>query len=147
MAREDNFRVSDTILEATARIVAAYISRADTSLDDIPHVVAAVQKALGKVQTTPSVVVSGQNPAVPIEDSVHDDYLVCLEDGKRLSMLKRHLSTTYGMTIDQYKERWGLPQDYPSVSANYARRRSDIARTIGLGKSGRKNKQPLKAVG
>lgn len=77
-------------------------------------------------------------PAVPIEESVHDDYIVCLEDGKKLQMLKRHLNTVYNMTIEQYKERWGLPVDYPVVSPNYAKRRSEIAKTTGLGSSGRR---------
>ncbi|MDR2075171.1 MAG: MucR family transcriptional regulator [Holosporales bacterium] len=77
-------------------------------------------------------------PAVPVEESVNDDYIVCLEDGKKLQMLKRHLDTVYNMTIEQYKERWGLPLDYPVVSPNYAKRRSEIAKTTGLGSTGRK---------
>jgi predicted transcriptional regulator len=77
-------------------------------------------------------------PAVPVEESVFDDYIVCLEDGKKLQMLKRHLNTVYSMTIEQYRERWGLPADYPVVSPSYARRRSAIAKTTGLGSAGRK---------
>ncbi|MBQ9441178.1 MAG: MucR family transcriptional regulator [Alphaproteobacteria bacterium] len=80
----------------------------------------------------------GRSPAVSIEDSVHDDYLVCLEDGKKLQMLKRHLKTVYNMTVDQYKERWGLSADYPVVAPSYAKRRSNIAKTTGLGSSGKK---------
>ena len=79
----------------------------------------------------------GRSPAVSIEDSVHDDYLICLEDGKKLQMLKRHLKTVYNMTVDQYKERWGLSADYPVVAPSYAKRRSNIAKTTGLG-SGKK---------
>ena len=86
-----------------------------------------------------------RDPAVAIEDSVHDAYIVCLEDGKQLQMLKRHLSTEYGMTLAQYKERWNLPHDYPTVSPSYARRRSAIARNTGLGKTGRK-KSKLKVA-
>jgi predicted transcriptional regulator len=85
-------------------------------------------------------------PAVPIEDSVHDDYIVCLEDGKRLQMLKRHLSTVYDMSIEQYKEKWGLSMDYPVVSPNYAKKRSKIAKTTGLGNSGRKRSNDLKVA-
>ena len=80
----------------------------------------------------------GRSPAVSIEDSVHDDYLVCLEDGKKLQMLKRHLKTVYNMTVEQYKERWGLSADYPVVAPSYTKRRSNIAKTTGLGSSGKK---------
>ena len=86
-----------------------------------------------------------KEPAVPINESVHDDYIVCLEDGKKLHMLKRHLGSMYGMTLDQYKERWSLPHDYPTVSPSYARRRSAIAQKTGLGTNGRR-KAHLKAA-
>ena len=131
---------SEAFLDATSRIVAAYISKNETTLDELPFVVSTVHRALLKLQTTSTTVTTGHNPAVPISESVHDEYLVCLEDGKRLSMLKRHLNTTYGLSLEQYKERWGLPQDYPTVSAAYTRRRSAIAKTIGLGKTGRKGR-------
>jgi hypothetical protein len=77
-------------------------------------------------------------PAVPIRRSVTDDYIVCLEDGKKLKMLKRHLRTAYGLTPEQYREKWGLPADYPMVAPNYAKKRSSLARQIGLGTGGRK---------
>lgn len=80
-------------------------------------------------------------PAVPISESVQEDYIVCLEDGKHLQMLKRHLKTMYNMTIDQYRERWNLPQDYPVVAPSYARRRSQIARNTGLGLTGRRGRR------
>jgi predicted transcriptional regulator len=79
-------------------------------------------------------------PAVPIEDSIKDDYIVCLEDGKKLQMLKRHLNTVYKMSIDEYRERWGLAPDYPVVAPNYARRRSQIAKNTGLGQTGRRKR-------
>lgn len=79
-------------------------------------------------------------PAVPVDHSVFDDYIICLEDGKKLQMLKRHLKTVYNMSIEQYKERWNLPPEYPVVSPNYAKRRSAIAKSSGLGQSGRKRK-------
>ncbi len=85
-------------------------------------------------------------PAVPIEESIHNEYIVCLEDGKKLQMLKRHLNTVYKMTIEQYKERWGLSIDYPVVSPNYAKRRSEIAKTTGLGSVGRKKTNDLKVA-
>ncbi|MBX9977028.1 MAG: MucR family transcriptional regulator [Alphaproteobacteria bacterium] len=79
-------------------------------------------------------------PAVPIEESVQDGYIVCLEDGKKLQMLKRHIKTVYNMTVDQYKERWNLPPEYPVVSPDYAKRRSQIAKTSGLGQTGRRRR-------
>lgn len=79
-------------------------------------------------------------PAVPIEESVTEEYIVCLEDGKKLRMLKRHLNTVYKMTVEEYKERWGLDPDYPIVAPSYARRRSAIAKYTGLGKNGRRSK-------
>lgn len=85
-------------------------------------------------------------PAVSVEESVHDNYIVCLEDGKKLQMLKRHLNTVYNMTVEQYRERWGLPADYPVVSPNYAKRRSEIAKTTGLGNSARKRNGGLKVA-
>ena len=99
-----------------------------------------VFQALATIENNPKALSSnpGKEPAVPIKDSVSDDYIICLEDGKKLSMLKRHLSTMYGMTLVQYKERWNLPHDYPTVSPSYARRRSAIAQKTGLGKNGRK---------
>ncbi len=84
-------------------------------------------------------------PAVPIDQSIHDDYIVCLEDGKKLQMLKRHIKTVYNMSIEQYKERWNLPTEYPVVSPNYARRRSQIAKTSGLGQTGRRRRLSLVA--
>lgn len=80
-------------------------------------------------------------PAVPINESVHHDYIVCLEDGRKLKMLKRHLKTMYNMTIQQYKERWALPDDYPTVAPSYAEKRSQIAQTTGLGLSGRRGRR------
>jgi predicted transcriptional regulator len=77
-------------------------------------------------------------PAVPVKKSIHPDYLVCLEDGKKLKMLKRHLKTSYNLTPEQYRERWGLPPDYPMVAPNYAKQRSKLAKDIGLGTRGRR---------
>jgi len=82
------------------------------------------------------------HPAVSIEDSIQDEYIVCLEDGKKLQMLKRHLNTVYNMTPEQYRERWGLPNDYPMVAPNYAKRRSSIAKQTGLGVTNRRSPGP-----
>lgn len=135
----DTLNVS-TILEHTSRIVAAYVASQKTPIEEISHVVGRIFQSLSEITRNPYGMTSRSlaAPAVAIEDSVHDDYIVCLEDGKQLQMLKRHLSTVYGMTLQQYKERWDLPHDYPVVSPSYARRRSAIAKNTGLGKTGRK---------
>lgn len=129
------------LLDATSRIVAAYISRPEINLNDLPVIMEDVYKLMTRLITAPAAFVSGRRPAVPIDESIHDDYLVCLEDGRHLSMLKRHLKTTYGLTVEEYKERWGLPQDYPTVAAAYTRRRRSIAKTIGLGKTGQRKRR------
>ncbi|MDR1034752.1 MAG: MucR family transcriptional regulator [Holosporales bacterium] len=145
MEKSENLTVQDemsqdAILDLTIELASAYMSNNPVSIDEIGSVlkklflaVVDVRREASNVRNKPSL-----TPAVPIEESVYDGYIVCLEDGKKLQMLKRHLSTVYGMTIEQYKERWGLPLDYPVVSPNYARRRSVIAKTTGLGSSGRK---------
>ena len=129
-----------TLLEHTSRIAAAYVASQKTSIEDISHVVSRIFQSLSEISLNPTGTTSRapSSPAVPIEDSVHDEYIVCLEDGKQLQMLKRHLSTVYGLTLQQYKDRWDLPHDYPVVSPSYARRRSAIAKNTGLGKTGRK---------
>jgi predicted transcriptional regulator len=135
------------ILAHVSRIASAYIASHQTPLEEISSVINRIYQALVAIENNPHVLSSKprKDPAVAIEDSVHEDYIVCLEDGKHLQMLKRHLSTMYGMTLEQYRERWNLPHDYPMVSPSYARRRSAIARNTGLGKSGRK-KSKLKAA-
>lgn len=139
-------KIQDNLLDAAAKIVSAIVSKPEFDMGDLSGVVVNVFKSLQKINLSPVAVPAGKNPAVPISESVHDDYIICLEDGKRLSMLKRHLNTTYGLTLEQYKERWGLPQNYPTVSANYAKRRSSIAKNIGLGKTGRKKTRVLQAA-
>lgn len=135
----DTSNVSE-LLGHASRIAAAYISNHSISLDEVPVIINRLFQAFSEINRNPHSYKTNAPlaPAVPIEDSVHDDYIVCLEDGKKLQMLKRHLSTVYGMTLDQYKERWSLPMDYPVVSPGYARRRSAIAKNTGLGKTGRK---------
>lgn len=128
------------IISYTTEVASAYFANNDVAIEDIPEV---MKKAFSAVAETTREAYNlrqrpSLTPAVPIEESIHDDYIICLEDGKKLQMLKRHLSTVYNMTLDQYKERWGLPIDYPVVSPNYAKRRSDIAKTTGLGSTGRK---------
>ena len=129
-------------LSLVVDLTSAYISKNSVAVDEVENLLERFSNVL--VKTLKSINQSAasnpsRRPAVAVEDSVHDDYLICLEDGKKLQMLKRHLMTVYNMSIEQYKERWGLSADYPSVAPAYARRRSCIARSTGLG-SGRKKK-------
>ncbi len=131
---------TSNILEHVSRIASAFIASHKTPLEEISTVITRVFQTLVAIEINPQALTSNprKEPAVPVNESVHNDYIVCLEDGKKLHMLKRHLGSMYGMTLDQYKERWNLPHDYPTVSPSYARRRSAIARNTGLGKNGRK---------
>lgn len=121
------------LLKCVASIVSAYISRGDTNVDDVEKFMEYVYL---KLKTLDKAIVKKRElvAAVPIEKSVLPDYIICLEDGKKLKMLKRHLRTVYNMSIDDYKAKWGLPPDYPSVAKNYAEKRSMLAKAIGLGK-------------
>lgn len=128
---------SDTAIEVlsmASEIVSAHVSSTPTNPDDLPKLIQSIYNSLLSILgAKPSV--SRSDPAVPIEESVTDDYIVCLEDGKRLKMLKRHLKTSFNMTPDEYRERWGLPADYPMVSPSYAQERSKLAVGIGLGRN------------
>ena len=117
-----------------SEIVAAYISNNTMKPTEIPTFVQLVHRSLGALYSGQSFLLSGRSePAVPIEDSIQPDYITCLEDGRKLKMLKRHLKTAYNMTPEQYRERWKLPANYPMVAPNYAKRRRSIAKSIGLG--------------
>ncbi|TPW30156.1 MucR family transcriptional regulator [Martelella alba] len=131
----------ENISSLTANIVTAYISRNDVSADELPALIASVQRALGQPDQagqsshgeTWSQPNSGQTPAVPVAQSLENDYIICLEDGRRFRSLKRHLKSQYNMTPDEYRIKWGLPPEYPMVAPSYAARRSHIAKDIGLG--------------
>lgn len=120
------------MLELTTEIVAAHVGNNPVAVSDLPGLIQDVYKTLVSVGTEPSAP-ERPKPAVPIKKSVFPDYIVCLEDGKKLKMLKRHLKTSYNMTPEEYRERWGLPADYPMVAPNYAKHRSRLAKEIGLG--------------
>lgn len=121
-------------LTLTSQIVAAYLGHNNLAADSIPALISTVYQSLAKVAATGSLEVRPE-PAVPVKKSITDNYIICLEDGKPLKMLKRHLKTSYNMTPDQYRERWGLGADYPMVAPNYAKQRSSLAKQIGLGTS------------
>ena len=122
------------LLNFTTDIVAAYLSNNTIPLEEVPHVVNTVYQALNKLSIHGCAVTDRPEPAVPIKKSIFDDYIICLEDGKKLKMSKRHLKTAYNMTPEQYRERWGLGSDYPMVAPNYAKKRSNLAMQIGLGR-------------
>jgi predicted transcriptional regulator len=128
----------NSLLSFTAEIVSAYVSNHNLSKEELPELMALVHKNLSILQKNSGSSLARPDPATTIEDSVKSDYIVCLEDGKKLKMLKRHLKTAYGMTPDQYRERWNLPADYPMVAPNYAKKRSKLARQIGLGTARKK---------
>ncbi|MBL8836250.1 MAG: MucR family transcriptional regulator [Alphaproteobacteria bacterium] len=120
------------LLSLTAEIVAAHVSNNTVALADLPQLIQNVYQTLSGAGETSGAAPRPQ-PAVTVKKSVTPDYIVCLEDGRKLKMLKRHLKTAYNMTPEQYRERWGLPHDYPMVAPNYAKQRSQLARDLGLG--------------
>ncbi len=132
------------LLELTTRIVAAHVASNPIAATDVPGLIGTVHETLATLG--PKEPAPRPEPAVPIKQSVKPEYIVCLEDGKKQKMLKRHLKTAHGMTPDEYRQRWGLPADYPLVSPNYAKQRSALAKKIGLGRQARgKTKKPGKS--
>ena len=123
----------DTLLTLTADIVAAHVSNNSVAVNDLPQLIANVHSALTGLGGASSVPEAKPEPKVPVRSSIKPDYIVCLEDGKKLKMLKRHLMTHYQMTPDQYRQKWGLNSDYPMVAPNYAEQRRMLAKAIGLG--------------
>lgn len=137
---------SGDLLGLTAEIVSAHVSNNPVSVNDLSGLILEVHRTLSSLGSAPArIEVEKKAPAVPVKKSVTPDYLICLEDGKKLKMLKRHLQTSYGMTPDQYRDKWALPPDYPMVAPNYAKHRSSLAKQIGLGTQSRKGDQPAKS--
>jgi predicted transcriptional regulator len=129
---------SKVLLTLTAQIVSAYAAKTTLTPAALNDVIGEVLRALGRIRTDAAAAAADPVelvPAVPIKKSVSADFIVCLEDGKKLKMLKRHLNSTYGMTPAEYRTKWGLPRDYPMVAPNYAATRSQLAKKIGLGRS------------
>ena len=118
----------------TAQIITAYVSSHDIASEALPALIRSVHEALANVEVPEEVPAEKPTPAVPPRKSVFPDYIICLEDGKKLKLLRRHLKTAYNMTPQEYRERWGLPPEYPMVAPNYASHRSSLARKIGLGR-------------
>ena len=129
---------NDALLRMTADVVTAYVGNNTVAPTDLADVIRTVHASLRQAQASEIAVSAAPKPAVPVKKSITPDYLVCLEDGRELKMLKRHLRTTYNMTPDEYRTKWGLDADYPMVAPNYARRRSEFAKQIGLGQKRRR---------
>jgi predicted transcriptional regulator len=130
------------LLALTADIVSSHVANNTVAVNDLPQLIQNVYESLSGLTGSAGAPEAKQEPAVSIRQSVKPDYIVCLEDGKKLKMLKRHLHTAYGMTPDDYRRKWGLPADYPMVAPNYAESRRELAKKIGLGTS--KARRPRK---
>ncbi|MGN1080174.1 MAG: MucR family transcriptional regulator [Alphaproteobacteria bacterium] len=128
---------NEDLLAFTTEIVSAHVSNNEMTAADLPKLIQDVYRALAGI-IAPEPETEQLQPAVPVKKSVFPDYIVCLEDGKKLKMLKRHLKTAYNMTPEEYRVRWNLPADYPMVAPNYAERRSGLAKKIGLGMRSKK---------
>ncbi|WP_115033389.1 MucR family transcriptional regulator [Tardiphaga sp. CF115] len=130
-----------SFIDLTATIVSAYVGNNPTPATELPSLIGQVHAALVRVSNgRPEVAAEPAKPAVSVKKSMTAEYLVCLEDGKRFKSLKRHLRTQYSMTPEQYREKWGLPADYPMVAPNYAVARSQLAKKMGLGQQRRRRK-------
>jgi predicted transcriptional regulator len=136
----DNEAADDTLLTLTADIVAAHVSNNSVAVSDLPNLIQNVHSALTTISGNRGAPEPKPEPKVPIRSSIKPDYIVCLEDGKRLKMLKRHLMTHYNLTPDQYRQKWGLSPDYPMVAPNYAEQRRTLAKSIGLGTKRKRTK-------
>ena len=128
----------DSLVALTADIVAAHVSNNSVAVEDLPQLIQNVHGALIGLDRSEVAAAPKPEPAVSVRASIKPDFIVCLEDGKKLKMLKRHLMTHYNMTPEQYRQKWSLPADYPMVAPNYAEQRRDLAKKIGLGTTRRK---------
>lgn len=129
----ESSQIHNELLALTADIVSSHFANNTVAPGDVPGVIASVYATLSSLGSPVEVPVVRQEPAVSIRASIKPDFIICLEDGKKLKMLKRHLMTRYGMTPDDYRAKWGLPADYPMVAPNYAEQRRTLAKSIGLG--------------
>lgn len=136
--------MSETLITLTSDIVAAHVSNNSVTVEDLPSLITNVYGALSGLGHAAAVQEARPEPAVSVRASIKPDYIVCLEDGKKLKMLKRHLMTHYNLTPEQYRQRWNLPADYPMVAPNYAEKRRELAKKIGLGRkpSARRGRKP-----
>ncbi len=137
---------SGELLRMTADVVAAYVSKNPLPAIDLPAVISTVHGSLSGLELDRQAAEEALKPAVPVKKSITPDFIICLEDGKKLKMLKRHLRTAYDLSPDEYRAKWQLGSDYPMVAPNYAKRRSEFAKQIGLGRKSTKRRiQPAEA--
>ena len=130
---------ADETLRMTANVVASFAANNKIAMEQLPDLIRSVHRTMvGLARGEEEKTGDKQKPAVPANKSVHSDYIICLEDGKKLKMLKRYLRSTYDMSPEDYRKRWNLPADYPMVAPSYAARRSEFAKKIGLGKGVRR---------
>ena len=141
---DTNEGADDTLLTLTADIVAAHVSNNSVAVNDLPNLIQNVHAALSGISSNRSSQEAKPEPKVPVRSSVKPDFIVCLEDGKKQKMLKRHLMTNHNMTPDEYRQKWGLSPDYPMVAPNYAEQRRTLAKSIGLGTKRRRTRGPAK---
>ena len=132
---DQDIEMTQTLIAFTSNIVEAYVSNNTVDLEEVPGLINNVYSSLSSLGGAGEQVEERPEPAVSIRASVKPDYLVCLEDGKKLKMLKRYLRTNFDMTPEEYRARWGLPSDYPMVAPNYAEKRRELAKKIGLGRA------------
>ena len=139
MQDDDDAEAHGDAMRMTTDIVSSFVSNNTVSPDELSELIRSVHRTLVALKSASGSAPSERpKPAVPVNRSVTNDYIVCLEDGKKLKMLKRYLRSTYGLSPDEYRKRWGLPPDYPMVAPAYAARRSEFAKKIGLGKGVRR---------
>jgi len=137
--------MKETLITLTSDIVAAHVSNNSVSVEEVPVLIQSIYGALASLGGEGTTTAEAPEPAVSVRSSVKRDHIVCLEDGKKMKMLKRHLMTDHGMTPAEYRARWNLPSDYPMVAPAYAEKRRDLAKKIGLGrKPGQKRGRPKK---
>jgi predicted transcriptional regulator len=126
--------MKETLITLTSDIVAAHVSNNSVSVEDVPTLIQSIYGALASLGNEGAASIEAPEPAVSVRSSVKRDHIVCLEDGKKMKMLKRHLMTDHGLTPAEYRTRWSLPSDYPMVAPAYAEKRRDLAKKIGLGR-------------
>ena len=129
----DRTEAHEGLLTLTSEIVSSHVANNTVAVSDVPNLIEHVFNTLARLGTETKVPEAKQEPAVSVRSSIKPDYIVCLEDGKKLKMLKRHLMTHYNLTPDEYRSKWSLPNDYPMVAPNYAQQRRTLAKKIGLG--------------
>lgn len=135
METDSHTHTNEMFIELTADVVAAYVGNNPVSTTELPSLISEVYSALKKAEGSGAdSVLARSKPAVPVKKSLTDDYIICLEDGKKFKSLKRHLRSHYDLSPEEYREKWGLPYDYPMVAPNYAKARSQLARDMGLGR-------------